>query len=169
VACRSDHQGESAGRPLTHSGVARGGMVNGGYRPTPKWRRLVHVPGMSRGTERKSVTDRCHRGEASTDVRWNIQKLSDGYDLRRCSQASLSLWLASLRKELDPSKPVSGVRGRSGQLRPYVRPAARRPPRAIMGVRVRVRRQSVQRAQGTRDYSALPKTALTCSPSHHAV
>jgi hypothetical protein len=24
VACRSDHQGESAGRPLAHSGVAEG-------------------------------------------------------------------------------------------------------------------------------------------------
>jgi hypothetical protein len=37
---------------------------------------------------------------------------------------------------------------RSGQLRPYVRPVARRLPLAIMGVRVRVRHQSVWRARG---------------------
>ena len=45
-------------------------------------------------------------------------------------------------RELDPLKPVSGVREGTGQLRPYVRPVSRRSPLAIMGVRVRVRRQS---------------------------
>ena len=44
--------------------------------------------------------------------------------------------------------PIS-VGERSGQLRPYVRPVARRSPLAIMGVRVRVRRQSGSRARGT--------------------
>jgi len=48
------------------------------------------------------------------------------------------------------------VRRRSGQLRPYVRPVARRSPLAIMGVRVRVRHQSVWRARGTRLLTGLP-------------
>ena len=38
---------------------------------------------------------------------------------------------------------------RSGQPHPYVRPVAQRSPLAIMGVRVRVRRQSGSRARGT--------------------
>ena len=38
---------------------------------------------------------------------------------------------------------------RSGQVRPYVRPAPRLPPLAIMGVRLRVRHQSVRRARST--------------------
>ncbi|MBW4025708.1 MAG: hypothetical protein HIU92_21795 [Proteobacteria bacterium] len=41
------------------------------------------------------------------------------------------------------------VSERSGQLRPYVRPVAWRSPLAIMGVRLRVRHQSVERARGT--------------------
>jgi hypothetical protein len=45
---------------------------------------------------------------------------------------------------------------RSGQLRPYVRPVTRHSPLAIMGVRVRVRHQSVWRAQGTRLLTVLP-------------
>src|SRR5215213_9278322 len=36
-----------------------------------------------------------------------------------------------------PSEAVIGVGERSGQLRPYVRPAARRLPLAIMGARAR--------------------------------
>jgi hypothetical protein len=46
---------------------------------------------------------------------------------------------------------------RSGQLRPYVRPVARHMPLAIMGVRMRVRHQSVGRAQGTRLLTVLPE------------
>ena len=69
--------------------------------------------------------------------------------------------LTSLRDELDPLKPVSGVGEGAGQLRPYVRPVARRLPLAIMGMRVRVRRQSVGRARGTRLLTASPKTAFT--------
>ena len=52
-----------------------------------------------------------------------------------------------------------GVVERSGQLRPYVRPVVRRSPLAIMGVRVRVRRQSERRARGTQLAPALPKPA----------
>src|SRR3954467_3632860 len=63
--------------------------------------------------------------------------------------------------ELDPLKPVSGVGEGAGQLRPYVRPVARRLPLAIMGMRVRVRRQSGGRARCTRLLTASPKTAFT--------
>src|ERR1700722_5967645 len=45
--------------------------------------------------------------------------------------------------------PLS-VGERSGQLRPYVRPVTRRSPLAIMGVRLRVRHQSVWRARGNK-------------------
>jgi hypothetical protein len=51
--------------------------------------------------------------------------------------------------------PIS-VGERSGQLRPYVRPVTRRSPLAIMGVRVRVRHQSVWRDRGTRLLTVLP-------------
>ena len=57
---------------------------------------------------------------------------------------------------------------RSGQLRPYVRPATRHSPLAIMGVRVRVRHQSVWRARGTRLLTVLPEFRLQ-GLSHHAV
>jgi hypothetical protein len=70
------------------------------------------------------------------------------------------LWLTSIRDERDPLKPVTGVREGAGQLRPYVRPAARHLPLAIMGVRVRVRRQSVRSARGTRLSAASPKAAF---------
>ena len=50
-----------------------------------------------------------------------------------------------------------GVGERSGRLRPYVRPVARCSPLAIMGVRVRVRRQSGSRARGTTPSTALPE------------
>jgi hypothetical protein len=56
-------------------------------------------------------------------------------------------------------KLVTGVCGRSGQSHPYVRPAARPLPLAIMDVRRRVRRQSVWRARGTRLSTASPETA----------
>jgi hypothetical protein len=58
-----------------------------------------------------------------------------------------------------PLKLVTGVRGRSGQSHPYVRPVTRHPPLAIMDVRMRVRRQSVGRARGTRLSTASPETA----------
>jgi len=53
--------------------------------------------------------------------------------------------------------PSINVGEKSGQLRPYVRPVARRMPLAIMGVRFRVRHQSGQRAQGTTLDSVLPE------------
>jgi hypothetical protein len=53
-------------------------------------------------------------------------------------------------------EPLPSVGKRSGQLRPYVRPVVRHWPLAIMGVRVRVRHQSVWRAQGTRLLTVLP-------------
>ena len=54
-------------------------------------------------------------------------------------------------------EPLVNVGERSGQLRPYVRPVARRLPLAIMGVRLRVRHQSVGRARGTRLLTVLPE------------
>jgi hypothetical protein len=58
-------------------------------------------------------------------------------------------------------EPPIDVGERSGQLRPYVRPVARHLPLAIMGVRMRVRHQSVGRAQGTRLLPVLPELYLT--------
>ena len=58
-------------------------------------------------------------------------------------------------------EPLIDVGERSGQLRPYVRPIARHVPLAIMGVRMRVRHQSVGRAQGTRLLPVLPELFLT--------
>src|SRR5271170_6290460 len=58
-------------------------------------------------------------------------------------------------------EPLIDVGERSGQLRPYVRPVARHLPLAIMGVRMRVRHQSVGRAQGTRLLPVLPELFLT--------
>ena len=46
------------------------------------------------------------------------------------------------------SEAVIGVGERSRQLRPYVRPAARRLPLAIMGARARVRRRSMAACSG---------------------
>ena len=46
---------------------------------------------------------------------------------------------------------------RSDQLRPYVRPVARRLPLAIMGVRLRVRHQSKGRARSTNSLPVLPE------------
>jgi hypothetical protein len=66
---------------------------------------------------------------------------------------SKHLWL--------PFGPLIDVGERSGQLRPYVRPVARHLPLAIMGVRMRVRHQSVGRAQGTRLLPVLPELFLT--------
>ena len=45
----------------------------------------------------------------------------------------------------------------SGQSRPYVRPVVRRVPLAIMGVRLRVRHQSEQRAQGAASCAVSPE------------
>jgi hypothetical protein len=58
-------------------------------------------------------------------------------------------------------EPLIDVGERSGQLRPYVRPVARHFPLAIMGVRIRVRHQSVGRAQGTRLLPVLPELFST--------
>ncbi len=137
-------------------------------------------------------TDRYHCGGANVDVRRNAPFLSAGCDSIRCSRASLSVRLTSIRDEPVLLKPVTRVRGRSGQPRPYVRPAARHLPLAIMGVRMRVRRHSPSRAQGTPRSAALPETAslavlpitlfsaccridracarrLPCALAHHAV
>jgi hypothetical protein len=54
------------------------------------------------------------------------------------------------------AKPFSAAEG-SGQLRPYVRPVARRSPLAIMGVRWRVRHPSQKRARGTAACTVLPE------------
>jgi hypothetical protein len=58
-------------------------------------------------------------------------------------------------------EPLIDVGEGSGQLRPYVRPVARHLPLAIMGVRMRVRHQSVGRAQCTRLLPVLPELFLT--------
>ena len=50
-----------------------------------------------------------------------------------------------------------GVGGGSGQSRPYVRPVVRRVPLAIMGVRLRVRHQSEQRARGAASCAVSPE------------
>src|SRR3984957_9664627 len=57
--------------------------------------------------------------------------------------------------------PLLDVGERSGQLRPYVRPVARHLPLAIMSVRMRVRHQSVGRAEGARLLPVLPELFLT--------
>jgi hypothetical protein len=57
-------------------------------------------------------------------------------------------------------EPLIGVGERSGQLRPYVRPVARRQPLAIMGVRACVSGTNlpgVRKAQGCYRY------CLNCS------
>ena len=53
------------------------------------------------------------------------------------------------------ASPV-GVAGRSGQVRPYVRPVARPTPLATMGVRSRARHQSEQRARGAAKNTVSP-------------
>jgi hypothetical protein len=56
----------------------------------------------------------------------------------------------------------------SGRARPYVRPTlARSRPRAIMGGRLRVGRQSPGRAHGAREYAASPELPWSAA-SHHA-
>jgi len=56
-----------------------------------------------------------------------------------------------------PDELLLGVGRGSGQSRPYVRPVARRVPLAIMGVRLRVRHQSEQRAQGAAPCAVSPE------------
>jgi hypothetical protein len=58
-------------------------------------------------------------------------------------------------------EPLIDIGESSVQLRPYVRPVLRHLPLAIMGVRMRVRLQSVGRAQGTRLLPVLPELFLT--------
>ena len=192
MACRSDHQRESAGRPLTHTG----GRPRGD-RSIIDLRLWLELQDRTSSREmptasRACVTDRCHCGGANADVRRNAQLSPIGCDPMRCSRASLSVWLTSIRDEIGLLKPVAGVHGRSGQPRPYVRPAARHLPLAIMGVRMRVRRHSPSRARGTPRSAALPETAslavlpitlfsaccridracarrLPCALAHHAV
>jgi hypothetical protein len=69
--------------------------------------------------------------------------------------------LASVRTELDSSEAVIGVGGRSGQLRPYARPVARRLPLAIMGARARVRRQSMAACSGHSAPCGVARNCLT--------
>jgi len=64
--------------------------------------------------------------------------------------------------------PLIGTGGKSGQVRPYVRPVARQVPLAIMGVRLRARHQSAGRARGTTLRSVLPGLP-DHSLFHHAV
>src|ERR687893_2824804 len=77
-----------------------------------------------------------------------------------------SAWHRAATARLREAPRVRGIVGtaapisvgeRSGQLRPYVRPVARRSPLAIMGVRVRARRQSGSRARGTTPSTASPE------------
>ena len=103
------------------------------------------------------VTVRLHGGGAREDVRRSAQPLFAGCDPGRCFRG-LPVRRAFTRNSA-LREAATGVRGRSGQPRPYVRPAARHLPLAIMGVRLRVRRQAVWRARGTRLSSALPETA----------
>ncbi len=60
-----------------------------------------------------------------------------------------------------PREPLIDAGERSGQLHPYVRPVMRYLPLAIMGVRLRVRHQSVGRARGTTLLPVLPELYLT--------
>jgi hypothetical protein len=63
---------------------------------------------------------------------------------------------------LSRMKAPFGVGRKPGQVRPYVRPVTRLRPLAIMGVRLRVRHQSAQRARvGTKGTSVLPELSLT--------
>jgi hypothetical protein len=72
----------------------------------------------------------------------------------QCLQAS-PLWLPPFGMNSTPLTFVTGTRGRSGQLRPYVRPTSQHLLLAIMGVRVRVRRQSVKRARSTQPLNGI--------------
>ena len=113
------------------------------------------------------VTIRLHGGGAREDVRRSAQPLFAGCDPGWCF-GGLPVRRAFARNSA-LREAATGVRGRPGQPRPYVRPAARHLPLAIMGVRMRVRRQAVWRARGTRLSSAFAQNCSTCSPSHHAV
>jgi hypothetical protein len=73
----------------------------------------------------------------------------------QCWMGVRSAQTVSRSHEVRGGRPLS-VGERSGQLRPYVRPVARRVPLAIMGVRVCVRHQSVWRARGTRLLTVSP-------------
>jgi hypothetical protein len=101
------------------------------------------------------LTDRCRCNGASAGVRWNSSfcpSLVIRCGVRRlfCPSGPPPFGMNST-----PLKPVTGTRGRSGQLRPYVRPASQHLPLAIMGVRVRVRRQSEERARGTQPLNGI--------------
>ena len=136
------------------------------------------------------VTVRLHGGRAREDVRRSAQPLFAGCDPGWCFRG-LPVRRAFTRNSA-LREAATGVRGRSGQPRPCVRPAARHLPLATMGVRLRVRRQAVWRARGARLPSALPGTArpavlpvtlfsacrrivrararhLPCAPARHAV
>ncbi len=133
-----------------------------GHRPRSAWAcvtvRLHGGPFAStadRSPPRRTV--RLHGGGAREDVRRSAQPLFAGCDPGRCFRG-LPVRRAFTRNSA-LREAATGVRGRSGQPRPYVRPAARHLPLAIMGVRLRVRRQAVWRARGTRLSSALPETA----------
>jgi len=102
----------------------------------------------------------CNSGKAPGMMEWNVGIGAPGRNVL----LKLLMWTALGRQRLSvlsqhsrfPSQSLCFVHGLlvgvdrgSGQLRPYVRPVARRVPLAIMGVRSRVRHQSDWRAQGT--------------------
>jgi hypothetical protein len=80
---------------------------------------------------------------------------------RQCVSALPPSVVPASKRFGGPQVPLIAVAERSGQLRPYVRPVARLLPLAIMGVPMRVRHQSVGRAQGTRLLSL--KDPVSCA------
>ena len=98
------------------------------------------------------VTVRCHSGGAGVEgTRHAHVSSSEAGSLCTVLLVSSPFEAASALREA-----VIGVDGRSGQLRPYVRPVARRSPLATMGVRLRARHQSRRRARGTVPLSVSP-------------
>ena len=95
-------------------------------------------------------------------------RLDASIGLTRHGAAAAGLRQAPRRRGISGLEAPIGVGERSGRLRPYVRPVARRLPLAIMGVRVRVRRQSGSRARGTRASTASPELSDHSLP-HPAV
>ena len=119
-------------------------------RRTRRLSRLSQANGSCEGWA--CVTVRCHSG---------------GADVEGTRHTHVGPWeagsLGAVRLASSPFETASALHGAvigvgegSGQSRPYVRPAARRLPLAIMGVRLRARHQSRRRARGTVPLSVSP-------------
>ena len=99
--------------------------------------------------QRGSLTVLCGRPERGNGFMWTAgarRRISP-----RLDAPIGSAWHGAATARLREAPHVRGIAGttapisvgeRSGQLRPYVRPTSQHLPLAIMGVRVRVRRQS---------------------------